>query len=278
MNQFLKPILLTFLVTASAFAQDFQGKAVYQSKTQIELNLDSSQMSPEQKERIKKRMKDMTEKEFVLSFTKAESLYKEEEKLEQPGQSGGRMRFGGFGAGKTYKNTKDQVFLQEQNLMGKEFLVTDSLENYVWEFQDESKVIGQHLAFKAIAKKMVPNTPSFRFGRRGGNSQNSENDEPKDSLKEIEIVAWYTPEIPVSHGPGEYWGLPGLILEVNADNTTILCTKIVINPKEKAEIKAPKKGSKVTREEFSEIRIEKMKEMREMYGGRRSQGQQRRGI
>ena len=28
------------------------------------------------------------------------------------------------------------------------------------------------------------------------------------------ITAWYTPQIPVSHGPAEYGGLPGLILEL----------------------------------------------------------------
>jgi len=46
--------------------------------------------------------------------------------------------------------------------------------------------------------------------------------------KEIEIIAWYTPQIPVPQGPGEYFGLPGLILEIQADRTSILCSKIVL--------------------------------------------------
>ena len=33
--------------------------------------------------------------------------------------------------------------------------------------------------------------------------------------KTIEVTAWYTPEIPINQGPADYWGLPGLILEVN---------------------------------------------------------------
>ena len=45
----------------------------------------------------------------------------------------------------------------------------------------------------------------------------------------IAVEAWYTLDIPVSHGPGEFWGLPGLILEVSAGNTTMLCSKIVFS-------------------------------------------------
>ena len=85
---------------------------------------------------------------------------------------------------------------------------------------------------------------------------------------EIEVTAWYTMQIPVSQGPGEYWGLPGLILEVNADRTTILCSKIVLNPEEKQEINVPSKGKEVTRQEYSDTVTKKMEEMREMYGGR----------
>ena len=84
-----------------------------------------------------------------------------------------------------------------------------------------------------------------------------------------QIEAWYTPQIPVSHGPGEYTGLPGLILEVSADNTTILCSKIVMNPEDKTKIEAPSKGKEVTKKEYQNIVQKKMAEMRDMYSGRR---------
>jgi GLPGLI family protein len=48
--------------------------------------------------------------------------------------------------------------------------------------------------------------------------------------KDVTITAWYTPEIPVNQGPENYWGLPGLILEINDGKTVILCSKIVLNP------------------------------------------------
>ena len=65
-----------------------------------------------------------------------------------------------------------------------------------------------------------------------------------------QVEAWYAPQIPVRHGPLEYWGLPGLILEVSADNTTMLCSKLVINPDEVIEIEAPSKGKEVSKIEY----------------------------
>jgi GLPGLI family protein len=38
-------------------------------------------------------------------------------------------------------------------------------------------------------------------------------------------------------------GLPGLILEINDGKTVILCSKIVLKPKEKTVIKAPVRES-----------------------------------
>jgi GLPGLI family protein len=74
--------------------------------------------------------------------------------------------------------------------------------------------------------------------------------------KETIVTAWYTPEIPVNQGPDKYWGLPGLILEVNDGKTVILCSKVVLNSKTKAEIKAPTKGKEISKE-FDETSIKK---------------------
>ena len=57
-------------------------------------------------------------------------------------------------------------------------------------------------------------------------------------------------------------------MEINADRTTILCSKIILNPAEKAEIKMPSKGKEVTQKEYNEIISKKMDEMRDMRGGR----------
>ncbi|MEN9326091.1 MAG: hypothetical protein RI943_512, partial [Bacteroidota bacterium] len=93
-----------------------------------------------------------------------------------------------------------------------------------------------------------------------------------DMPKEVTVTAWYCPEIPVNQGPDEYWGLPGLIMEVNDGKTVIMCSKLVLNVKEKIEIKAPTGGDKVTQKEYDDIMIKKMKEMSEMGGGPGSRG------
>lgn len=84
-----------------------------------------------------------------------------------------------------------------------------------------------------------------------------------------EVEAWYTLQIPVRHGPAEYWGLPGLILEVSAGNTTMLCSKIVMNSKEDLKIEAPDKGKEINKEDYQATITEKMQEMRNNRGRRR---------
>ena len=90
--------------------------------------------------------------------------------------------------------------------------------------------------------------------------------------KEMTVTAWYTPQIPLKNGPGEFSGLPGLILELNFYRTTILCSKIVMNPNESVVIKIPKKGKEVTRKEYNIIVKKKVEEMRENFRGRDRKG------
>ena len=75
----------------------------------------------------------------------------------------------------------------------------------------------------------------------------------------------------MNNGPATYWGLPGLIMEVNDGDLRILCSKIVLNPKKKIEIKAPDKGKVVSEAKFEEIMRKKMKEMQDRMP-RRSDG------
>ena len=111
-------------------------------------------------------------------------------------------------------------------------------------------------------------------GKKGQDKTKTDSTKAKSVTDEIEVpktikvVAWYTPQIPVNQGPGEFWGLPGLILEVNADQTTILCSKIIMNPEERNKIEAPDKGRIISRTDYNATVKQKMKEMREMYRGR----------
>ncbi|MDC6365789.1 MULTISPECIES: GLPGLI family protein [Flavobacteriaceae] len=269
-------------------AQDFQGKAIYESKTSIQADFGPRDMPEARKQEIRERMKKAMERTYELTFDRTSSTYQQEEKLEAPSSGGGRFRmamFGG-GAGEYYKNVKDVQYANQTEVFGKVFLIQDSLPKWDWQLGSETKKIGSYTCYKATAtqpaeadlfRRMMPPPPG-REDRperdeieKDSTDQNSlfaQIDEPEEQI----ITVWYTPEIPVSQGPGQYWGLPGLILEVNDGRTAILCSKLILNPEEKISIEAPSKGKKVTQEEFDEIVAQKMEEMRKRFEGERRRG------
>ncbi len=268
-------LFLTLLVTVSLHAQDFQGKAYYFSKTTMDMsrfNRGGEQMTEQRKKELETRFKSMLEKTYVLTFNKEESIFIEDEKLSSPVSGSGRGPGGfasNFSPGPEYKNIKEHLYLQDQEFFGKQFLIKENMQPLEWQMGTETKQIGQYLCFKATAKKVSTNV-AFGPPKRNNNNNDSADskvENKKDEEPEIlDVVAWYTPQIPVSQGPSEYWGLPGLILEVSAGNNVMLCSKIVINPQEKTKIEAPKKGQVVTKKEYNNIITKKMQEFRESRG------------
>ncbi|MBL4938826.1 MAG: GLPGLI family protein [Lutibacter sp.] len=267
----LLSICLIFTITTIR-SQDFQGKAIYQTKSSLDVDFSGSGMPADRVKRIKEMMKSQLEKTYVLTFNKTASIYKEEAKLDQNGGRRGGMRFmmtGGAGSGKYYKNTQLKKSSKEQELSGKNFLIKDDLTFYEWKMEEETKMIGENLCFKATTVIEVPErSTNIRFGRRNNDDDDQESEE-EIKMEQVIVTAWYTLSIPVNHGPGDYWGLPGLILEISDGNTQILCAKIVMNPKEKEAISEPTKGKKVTQQEFDQIQTQKMKEMRARFSNER---------
>ncbi|MGB3345201.1 MAG: GLPGLI family protein [Aequorivita sp.] len=277
--------LFLLIFSLQSFAQNISGQAYYESKTTVDLDAfgNNREMTDDMKKMIAERMKSALEKTYILTFNKEESIYKEEAKLDaNPMNAGLNMMIGSFTPGLQYKNLKTGELIQENEFFGKQFLVTDSIDNLDWKLGKESKQIGQYVVFKATAIKRVdPN--DFQMARpkkkddKANENDDAKKEESQDPMemieipKEIEVTAWYTPQIPVSNGPGEYAGLPGLIMELNFYRTTLLCSKIVMNPNNPDKIERPKKGKKVSQEEYAAIVKEKMEELRENFqnsGGR----------
>jgi GLPGLI family protein len=84
------------------------------------------------------------------------------------------------------------------------------------------------------------------------------------------IEAWYTLQIPLGHGPAEFWGLPGLVLEVSTGNTTILCSEISINTNDRDPIAIPNKGEETSIASYRKVVKERMAAMRNSYSRRRN--------
>jgi GLPGLI family protein len=83
-----------------------------------------------------------------------------------------------------------------------------------------------------------------------------------------EIIAYFTPQIPIQGGPDKYHGLPGLILAIEKNGyTTYLASKIEAIPVDEF-LKSPDSGKKVTQEELDKIIDEKIEEFKEERMGR----------
>ena len=242
------------------------------SKTKV--NTDFTKNIPiERRQYVIDRIKSSMEQPYQLDFNNTASLFYEDPRLDISGV-GGSTRFN-FTAmmnpiqGILYRDYASNTFINKVDLFGKFCLIKDTLSVSKWVMTGESKKIGAYTCYKATLSKEVPQQV-FQFGRQRENSD----DQPK--MKKVNIEAWFTPQIPVATGPAKHSGLPGLILEVSDERTTMLCTKIVMNPKDKLKIKMPKKGTEVDTEEYLEISAKKTNEMREMFRKRRESGGSRR--
>ena len=252
---------IIFFVAVYGMAQDFQGIAEYESKMYIDFDGAVKEdhqpvtMDPAFEEAINKAM----EKKYILRFDKTQSLYEEEERIAPPSGDGG-MQINFAGSGKQYISLRNKTYTVESDIFDKDFLIVDQLQNYNWTTSAETKKIGNYTCYKATAviPKKTAEYADKKQDKKGGLFATAQND--------IVITAWYTTDIPVNHGPEKFWGLPGLILEVNDGTISLLCSRVTLNPKEKLQIKPLKKGKQVTQEEFDKIMEEKTNELMQDQG------------
>ena len=258
MKRILGIVFCVFYLSLSA--QSIKGKAYY--KTITATNSDYSKMPEEKRLRLEKRDKELYEKTYILTFNNKESIYKEVETLKEisPYMLGVLSAMQSYIIESIYKNLDTNRIIEEREFLGKRFLIVDTLPKLDWELEKESKQIGNYTVFKATGiKKMDLND------YRTTNSIKKDTVVGKN-MANIVVTAWYTPQIPVSNGPDEYSGLPGLILELNMGQTTFLCSKIILDRgKANETINPPKNGKIVTFNEFDIISKEKKKELKDKF-------------
>lgn len=140
---------------------------------------------------------------------------------------------------KTYTDIKGKKKIEQKEFMTRKFLVTSDIGKTDWKLTGKQKTI---LGYPSQEARMKKDT--------------------------TEIVAWFTPAIPVSTGPMGMTGLPGLILEVNYGKLiTMEATNVTAMAVDKSLLVKPKDGKKVTEDEMEAIIEEKTKEMQQQYGG-----------
>lgn len=122
-----------------------------------------------------------------------------------------------------YKNFNTNKFLKKQSMGSKTYLISDELENLNWILKTEKQKIGNFNCKKAILE-----------------------------TNEGITIAWYTDEIPISEGPSMYYGLPGLIIKIEASDRNYELIKFEkIN--EPLEIIKPKNGISINSLDFKKI-------------------------
>ena len=244
-------------------SQSVSGKAYYYSKTKMDLGNWGARMSEAQKKQMASRLKNRLEKTYILTFNQYESFFKEEEKLDAIG--GATDTWGAnFSRGDQYKNLKDSTLIQSQEFYGKRFVIKDELPKINWVKGNETKQIGNYLCFKAVATIPTETLIWYSFDWNDLTSSGS------DEVPMSSIEAWYTLQIPLGHGPAEFWGLPGLVLEVSTGNTTILCSEISINTNDRDPIAIPNKGEETSIASYRKVVKERMAAMRNSYSRRRN--------
>ena len=145
-----KIILFFFIFTFSITAQEFQGKAYYISKTI--LNTDFIKNIPlERRNQVLSRMRSNSEKNYILDFNTTSSLFEEEVQLES---TKGNQRWSMFSslmsnAGTVYRDILSNTFIRKQELLGKIFLIKDTLTKSKWTMTGETKKIGIYTCYNA---------------------------------------------------------------------------------------------------------------------------------
>lgn len=146
---------------------------------------------------------------FILRFNKNESIFLLENQLESDlNQNAISYARNIITKGKYYCNKKENILLRESHSYDKYTLIKSSLSDSKWHITKESKKIGNYVCYKATQVKSKISS---------------------SKKKEFVVEAWFCPRIPVSFGPKEYNGLPGLILEIKDPLFTFYATKINLN-------------------------------------------------
>jgi len=234
-------IFLFSLISLQLGAQT-SGEIIYEVTTDVHRKLTGD------RERFKEFIPQYNTQKMILLFDDHQATYKApendvEEVLTPEDSRRRRMqrRMAGAGVGNLWQDYKENKRIEERDFLDKKFLIVGEPHTYKWKLTGESMQVGQYLCQKATYEDSTTN-----------------------------VLAWFTPTVPVPLGPGEYGQLPGLILHIDVNEGESVMTAQEINLREvdSSLITEPKKGKKVTNEEFEAIMKAKREEMRAQNGDR----------
>lgn len=158
-----------------------------------------------------------------LFFTGTQSKYVDMEQESDGGWQGRKSEYAILRDFEKEKKTEIEEF------SGKVYIIEDTLIAPVWKVMNKIKEVNGYICMMATAE---------------------------DTLKGQKITAWFANDIPVSAGPERYFGLPGLIMEVDVNDGEVNITALKIEKKPiLEEIKFTKKikAKKLTGVQYEEM-------------------------
>lgn len=182
------------------------------------------------KQRVVHSIKNAKPEEFILNFKNGESYYENVPELQEEGTSMGSRA----GITPYYTNNAKNMIIEMSGSFGN--IAREPIE---WEITSETKKIGDYICRQAkTTEKLYHRTGNHYYYK--------------------DVIAWFTPEIPLSYGPKHYKGLPGLILQIEDKEYTLTATKINLNPSSDVKIKRLGKNDKIISQQESFSRIREM--------------------
>lgn len=228
-------VLITIIIHANVKGQVTEGIVKYQitfnwTKRMAPLNF----ISKQEKERIEYQYGNLFEwKQFnLLYFNEKESKYIESDEKAQD-EGGYSWKKEKYEIHKYFaKNTQKDIL----EIFGKVHIIEDSLPNLGWKIKNDIKEVAGHICMNASRE---------------------------DTVKLQKIEAWFALDIPIPAGPERYFGLPGMILELNVNDGAMLIEAQNISPKKltnELDFPAKLKGKKITEKEYFDIVSKRMQE------------------
>ncbi len=163
---------------------------------------------------------------YLMHFNLNESKYEEsEEKAERSNETYNWRKETFF----IKRNYQKMATYEGYEILGKTYIVEDSLYSYDWKIQNDLKEVAGHICMKAFLE---------------------------DTVKKQKIVAWFAQDIPLPMGPERFHGLPGLILELDYNDGAMLITADKIDYKKlTTELDTPKKlkGKKIKEFDYQSL-------------------------
>jgi GLPGLI family protein len=198
-------LFLLLLLTISARGQQTEGVVNYERVTHwAKMYARLTYLSQEEKDRIQNTWKndDEDKQKMKLTFNADQSQYTYAEEQGQTENGDYSWRQNDYIINRDFAKERTTDIIE---MLGKTYIIEDSLRVPVWKIGDQIKDVAGHLCMKATTD---------------------------DPIRGQHIVAWFAQDIPVSAGPERYAGLPGIILELDINNGDVVieAKKIELKP------------------------------------------------